>query len=156
MKINISKGRVSFHNWIILTVLLLICTKVQAQASAPSEVSLIGSWVMDATSSLSGMTSEDRQLLDASPQLSSQILTEQINRKLTFDPNGNFSQMDGTGNKMEGNWRLQEQTLTITSINGNLWVSQVLQVSQTQLALQQSEKGEALPLLPVLYFIRTQ
>ncbi len=136
------------------TIILLLCTYSQAQAERTTEVSLVGSWIMDQSTSLAGMSTEDKQLVDASPEFRSQLYQKQSNRILTFEPNGYFSQSYGAGNKMEGKWQLQGQTLTISSVSGNLWVQQVLQLSPTHLTLQQLAKGEAQPMLPILYFTK--
>ncbi|MCK0160136.1 lipocalin family protein [Allomuricauda sp. F6463D] len=144
------------YKWVILIALLFSILNGQAQDGNATDNNLIGSWTLNLSSSMAGMALEDKESLDASPEVKNKIFQRFSNRTLVFDANGNFSQSDGLGNQMSGTWNLQGQTLVVTSPTGNQWVQQIIQLSRDQLVLQQQSKGIATPIFPQLYLTKNQ
>ncbi len=118
--------------------------------------SLIGKWHFQYAPSYAGMSTENKEILESSPDLKAQILKIYINRVLYFGPNGGFEQIDGNGNRVEGIWTLSGQTLTITDPSGNIWVQTVAQLTERQIVLRQNAMGEGQPVFSDLYFIKTE
>lgn len=148
--ITVTKG-VSVKMMLLLTLVFFIRIGHAQQTSA-----LVGSWTVNREASMAGISTEDRAVLDSSPELMAGILQGLTNRQLVFNQDGSFYQVDGMGNQVSGIWNLQGQTLTISNPAGGQWVQQVLQLSTNQLALQQTAKGEALPIVPILYLTKNQ
>jgi hypothetical protein len=98
---------------------------------------------------------EDKELMTTSPDLSQKVQQSLFNRSMTFNPDGTFGQMDGFGNQMTGIWQIQGNTLTITSSNNKVWVQQIVQQTPIRITLKQFAKGEAQPLIPVLFLTKS-
>ena len=93
-------------------------------------------------------------MLNGSPELRTSIQQGLYNRTLTFNPDGSFVQNDGFGNQITGTWGIQGQTLTISNPVGGQWVQQISQLTANTLALRQAPKGDAQPIVPVLYLTK--
>lgn len=138
---------------IILVTLMLLTQFGQAQGNNPNTV-ILGTWTVDRAASLAGISAEDNAMLNESPELRTNIQQGLYNRTFSFNQDGTFGQVDGHGNQMNGAWELQGQTLTIRSSSGKVWIQQIVQLNQNLLALQQAPKGEALPIVPILYLTK--
>lgn len=137
----------------ILVTLMLFTQLNHAQGNNPATV-ILGTWTVDRAASLAGISAEDNAMLNNTPELRANIQQGLYNRTFSFEQNGSFGQIDGYGNQMNGIWQLQGQTLTITSPSGKVWIQQIVQLDQNTLALQQAPKGEALPIVPILYLTK--
>ncbi|WP_228235549.1 hypothetical protein [Allomuricauda sp. M10] len=140
----------------VLATMLFFTVNSRAQGASSPETLLIGSWIFAQAPSFSSMDQEDRELMESSPQLKASVQTSYLNRILTFSSNGLFSQTDRSGKTLEGTWSLQGQTLNIQSASGSIWTLLVVSLGPDQLVVQQSAKGEARPILPVIYFTKNQ
>ena len=141
---------------ILLSFLVLPIVMAHGQNTMDQEVSLVGTWTFSAEPSFAKITAEDKDLMDSSPQLKSNVLNGYMGRVLIFNSDGSFSQMDGSGKRVSGSWNLQGQALTIRSLAGSTWIQQVTLVGLDHLVLTQMAKGEALPILPELHFTKNQ
>tara|TARA_R110001592_G_scaffold11019_20_gene55567 strand:- start:1046 stop:1516 length:471 start_codon:yes stop_codon:yes gene_type:complete len=144
------------HRLIVLTILLLSTIANYSQETNISKSELIGSWRVDETPSLNGISEEDKVMLDSSPEMGIKTKEGIVNRVLSFGPKGIFSQTYGSGRQLNGTWTLKGQMLTITSLKGNLWEQKIVQVAKDRLILEQLAKGEFHPIVPILYLTKNQ
>ncbi|WP_421807406.1 lipocalin family protein [Flagellimonas sp.] len=140
----------------ILLILMLFTQldNVRAQGNYSSST-IVGTWSVDVGACMASIGPEDKELMSTSPDLSQKVQQSLFNRSMTFNPDGTFGQMDGFGNQMTGIWQIQGNTLTITSSNNKVWVQQIVQQTPIRITLKQFAKGEAQPVIPVLFLIKS-
>lgn len=142
----------SAKTMILLT--LMLCSQLNhAQGNNPSMV-ILGTWKVDVAACLASVTADGKEQMDASQDLNLKIQQGLSNRFMTFNQDGTFGQIDGFGNQVTGIWQLQGNTLTITSSSGKVWTQRIVQLTSNTLSLQQSPKGEAQPIIPILFLTK--
>ncbi len=159
--INVPSKELDRSTWLLRSFLMVAILAVGTthlargqQGGQPNPLELIGSWTFQQGPSFARITPEFKERLDDDPQLKSNVFAGYIDRIMTFNANGTFSQRIGSGAEMNGTWQLQDDVLTITDASGNLWIQQVNRLDQNQLILDQGDQGEAKPVIPQLYFFK--
>ncbi|MBW8201966.1 lipocalin family protein [Flagellimonas abyssi] len=122
-----------------------------AQGKTGFETLLIGSWRMNEFSTRKEATTIDNEADNLSIETETRILHDTMSRVLTFNSSGVFQQVDGSGKIIKGRWQLTGSGLTICSQKGNIWKTEIVDLSLGRLVLRQSPKGDLTPIFPILH-----
>ncbi|MEX0273996.1 MAG: hypothetical protein AB3N16_06435 [Flavobacteriaceae bacterium] len=116
---------------------------------------LIGTWTFDHTFSFSEKEASVDEVLNANVELKLRVEAAYINRKITFNANGEYQQVLANGETTKGTWREGAQnTVVIEGPNGNSYVQRIGQLTKTKLILIPVASKETKPVIPRWHFTK--
>lgn len=136
------------HSMLLLLALILLSSNVRGQEFHP----IVGTWVFNGTNSYPKMIIEAKTRMDTIPNLRSKFYSDYDGRSMIFLPNGNFTQVMGSGIRLNGTWSVEGKTLVLRNEKGESFYQQIGELTSNSMILILPSNGESKPVLPELHF----
>lgn len=108
--------------------------------------SLLGTWVMDYNQSLDKMEPSNKSKYNRFPEeVRSRIEDSYRNRKISFEQDGNYSQLLSNGQITKGKWKTIKDGgyVQVTDSIGNTYVQEIKELTGSHLVLKFEDSGNS-------------
>ena len=140
----------------ILQIIFLLCFTFSgmAQNNTNKKEQLIGAWNLDYQKSLTKMDSIPKKRFNSNTRLKTRIEESYKGRQLVFSANGDFTQIQPDGRENSGTWTIveSENTLTITSPEGQKFPYQIIKLNNNHLVLKSISTTKGKPYFKEIYY----
>ncbi|MDO3696020.1 lipocalin family protein [Wenyingzhuangia sp. chi5] len=140
----------------LLQIIFLLCFTFSgmAQNNTNKKEQLIGAWSLDYQKSLTKMDSVPKMRFNSNTRLKTRIEESYKGRQLVFSANGDFTQIQPDGRENSGIWTIveSENTLTITSPEGQKFSFQIIKLNNNHLVLKSISTTKGKPYFKEIYY----
>ncbi len=141
----------------VIIGLTILVTNVSYGQTNPERDLLVGEWEFQLDQSFSEISNVSKSYLDSIPIQELQLIKRNYNgRRIVFDSNGAYRQIQGNGAIVKGNWTYDSELKTIEIIlpNGALFEQSVVKMNQDNLVIVPKTEENVNMIINVWYFNR--
>ena len=141
----------------VIIGLTILVTNVSYGQTNPERDLLVGEWEFQLDQSFSEISNVSKSYLDSIPIIELQLIKRNYDgRRIVFESNGAYRQIQGNGAIVKGNWTYDSELKTIEIIlpNGALFEQSVVKMNQDNLVIVPKTEENVNMIINVWYFNR--